>query len=839
LCIKYFGLEAGQDAEILRVALEAAMRSGDLVERPLTVVSIGWVADVVGQAGQLDQIEVAPQTDRHPAPDLGHLQRVRQSGPRSVTLTGPDDLRLVRQPPQRRTVQHPGPIPGELAAVLAFGAGQTRSLRRFAHPSLTVEVVVGVLPIRAHVLVTAAQSARTETAKSDLVSGLSHGAKLTTMRIARLCGVFLAVIAAGLLLAPSADAQPPFRLPGYVTDNDGLLSNSGRAAVTSAVNRLYADRHIRLWVVYVDNFSGLTALNWAERTMNISELGDTDAVLAVSSAERGYAFLVPSTIRTISESQVDHLRRNQIEPALRNGDWAGAAVAAANGLNRPPDYTGRIVLLAILAAIVVAVVLLLIVTRRRARRRRAAALAAARRVDPTDANALAAVPPQAFDDLSRSMVVDVDNAVRTSTNELALAIDEFGDEGTRPFTEAVNNAKAALAQAFTVRQQLEDAVPETPAQRRELLIRVIVSAARADRELESQTDAFEKLRDLVINAPSRLDGLTQQYVELSARLGPAQQRMAELHKEFDDAALSSVAGNVTGADERMAFADRNIGTARDLAGQAQSGKQAGLVDAFHAAESALGQARALLDAVDTAAGDIRHAIATLPSAMADIQTNIGRADEQLKRTPKSRSPQVKELTAARDAAVTAAESARGSGSADPLGAFARVTKADADLTRRLAALADEQATAERLNRAYEQALFTAESRVRAVSEYIDTRRGSIGPDARTRLAEAKRQLQAAHEKRTTDLLEATAYANGASAWAANAQLLANADVQSAQRAYSRRSSDDTGALIGGIIIGDLLRGGVRAGSGGGWIPTSFGGSSSSSGGGFMGGGGRF
>ncbi len=665
------------------------------------------------------------------------------------------------------------------------------------------------------------------------------------MRIARLCGVFLAFVTTGLLLVPSADAQPPFRLPGYVTDNDGLLSSSGRSAVTSAVNRLYNDRHIRLWVVYVDNFSGLSAQNWAQRTYKSSDLGDNDALLAVSSTERAYAFLVPSTVRSIKPSQVDDLRRAQIEPALRNGDWSGAAIAAANGLNRPPDYTGRIVLLAILAAIVVAVVLLLIVMRRRARRRRTAALAAARRVDPTDANALAAVPPQALDDLSRSMVVDVDNALRTSTNELALAIDEFGTERTQPFTDAVNNAKAALAQAFTVRQQLEDVVPETPAQRRELLIRVIVSAARADRELESQTDAFEKLRDLVINAPSRLDGLTQQYVELTSRVGPAQQRMAELHKEFDDAALSSVAGNVTGASERIAFADRNIGAARDLAGKAESGRQTGLVDAFRAAESALGQARALLDAVDTAAGDIRHAIATLPSTIADIQANIGRADDQLRRTPKSKSPHVKELTAARDAAAGAAESARGSGSADPLGAFARVTKADADLTRTLAALADEQATAERLNRAYEQALFTAESRVRAVSDYIDTRRGSIGPEARTRLAEAKRQLQAAHDKRTTDLLEATAYANGASAWAANAQSLANADVQSAQRAYSRRGGiggsggSDTGALIGGIIISDLLRGGARGGLGGGWIPTSFGGSSNSSGGSFMGGGGRF
>ena len=364
---------------------------------------------------------------------------------------------------------------------------------------------------------------------------------------------------------------------------------------------------------------------------------------------------------------------DKIEPALHNGDWSGAAVAAANGLNTSPGSSGRVILLVVLAVIVIAVVILVLVMRYRGRRRRTAELAAARRVDPTDVNALAVVPPQALDDLSRSMVVDVDNALRTSTNELALAIDEFGNERTQPFTEAVNNAKAALAQAFNVRQQLDDTTPETPAQRRELLTRVIVSAARADRELESQTEAFEKLRDLVINAPSQLDGLTQQYVELTGRIAPAEQRMAELHNEFDAAALTSVSGNVAAAKERLAFADRNISTARELATQAVSGQQAGLVDAVHAAESALGQARALLDAVDNAAGDIRHAVARAArrrwptfrrTSIAQRATASGHRNQVSARRRTHRGPRCGSLVAGR--------SARGSASADPLGAFGQV-----------------------------------------------------------------------------------------------------------------------------------------------------------------------
>ncbi|OMC55528.1 hypothetical protein A5747_12610 [Mycobacterium sp. IS-836] len=649
------------------------------------------------------------------------------------------------------------------------------------------------------------------------------------MRTARPFCVMVAILAAGLLLAPSAGAQPPFPLPGYVTDNAAVLSDSGRAAVTSAADKLYADRHIRLWVVYVRDFSGQSAEDWAKRTYSASDLGDYDALLAVATTGRAYAFLVPSAIRTINAGQVDNLRRNRIEPALHAGDWSGAGVAAADGLDTTPRSSGRVILLVSLGVVAIVVVLLVWVTRYRTRRRRAAALAAARKVDPTDANALATVPLEALDDLSRAMLVDVDNALRTSSNELALAVDEFGAQRTEPFTRAVDNAKTALSQGFTVRQQLDDGTPETPAQRRELLTRVIVSAARADRELESQTEAFEELRDLVINAASRLDALTQQVVELTARIGPAERRLADLRNEFDPAALTSVTGNVTTAKERLVFADRNIGAARALADRPVSGQQGGLVDAFRAAESALGQARSLLDAIDSAAGDIRHAVDELPSVMADIQAGIERANEQLQsQNPKS------ELRAARDAAISAVDSARAG--TDPLGAFARLGKADAELNRVLAALAEERASADRLNRSLEQALFTAESRVRGVSEYIDTRRGSVGPEARTRLAEARRHLAAAHEQ-AAGPAEAIAHANAASTLAATAQSLANADVQSAQRAYTRRRGDDSGALLGGIIVSDLLTGAMRGGFGG-WRPTSFGGSAHSSGG-FIGGGGRF
>ncbi len=654
----------------------------------------------------------------------------------------------------------------------------------------------------------------------------------------------VAVLAMALLVAPTAAADPPFRLATYVTDNAGALTADEEGQVQSAINRLYADRKIRLWVVYVDDFSGQAGESWAQSTYRTSDLGSSDALLAVATDDRAYAFLVPDTVSNITADEVAALQRDQIEPALRDGNWSQAALAAADGLNSAGAATKMpwTAVLALIGFIVLALAALLALMRWRRRRRRAAEFAAARRMDATNPNTLSSVSVDALDDLSREKVVEVDNAVRSSENELALAVEEFGPARTEPFTRAVNNAKAALAQAFTVRQQLDDAIPETPAQRRDLLTRVIVSAATADRELDNQKAAFDQLRDLVINAPAKLDTLTQQVVDLTARIAPSEQKLAALRDEFDSAALASVAGNVGEAQQRLTFADENVTRARGLAARPVAGQQAELVDTVRAVEAALAQARSLLDAVDSAESDIKRAAAMLPAAIADIQNGIAAADAQLQQ---GNLPRAGDLATARGAAATAVETAQASGAADPLGAFTQLTKADAQLDRLLAGVAQEREAAERLARAFDQALFTAQSRVRSVSDYIDTRRGSIGPEARTRLAEAVRQLQAAQATRAADVNEAIAYANGASMLAAQAQSLANADVQNAHRVYAGHyggGGSNMGAMIGGIIIGNILGGAMRGGFGGwggGWNSTGFGGSSGPSGGDFFGGGGRF
>jgi TPM domain len=679
------------------------------------------------------------------------------------------------------------------------------------------------------------------------------------MRITRLFTLLLVVLTAGLLAAPAAIAEPPFRVPAQITDNAGALSGSDQADVQAALDQLYDDKQVQLWVVFVDSFDGENGVTWAQDTMSLSGFGDDDALLAVAIGDREYAFQVPDTAAAGVYDLANDVRRSDIEPALRQSDWTQAAIGAANGLNSagssPTTTGGGVSWVSFLVAIGVVVVLVLALIlwgRRRKRKRHEAEFAAAQRVDPTDPNALASVPIEALDDLSKTIVVDVDNAVRTSEGELALAVEEFGTKETEPFSRALANAKTALAQAFNVRQTLDDAIPESPLQRRDLLTRVIVAAARADQELEAQSDAFEKLRDLLINAPTRLDALTQQMVAVTARLAPSDATLAQLAGQFSETALTAVVGNADIARQRLGIADQNITHARALVAR-PAGDQTGLIDAIHAAESALGQAQMLLDGIDSAATDINRAIAGLPAAIADIEQGIDAAAGQL-REPNT--PRVADLTEARDAAVKAADDARANGSDDPLGTFTRLTKADAELDALLISVDEQRREATRQAQLLDQSLFTARSRVKAVSDFIDTRRGSIGPEARTRLSEAGRQLEAAEAKKGTAPAEAIAHANGAATLAAQAQSLANNDVQSAQSHYSGQyggRNNDLGAVIGGILIGNVLRGGFSGNwnsGGGSWgggygggrgsgRSTSFGGSSRSSSRRYSGGGGRF
>ena len=114
------GFEPHEDPQRLGVALEPATAGTELVERPLAVVPERRMADVVGEAGGVDDVRVGAQLLGDRPADLGDLQRVGQPGARDTAdfgaLPRPDDLRLAGEPAQGGGVQHAGAVAGERAA---------------------------------------------------------------------------------------------------------------------------------------------------------------------------------------------------------------------------------------------------------------------------------------------------------------------------------------------------------------------------------------------------------------------------------------------------------------------------------------------------------------------------------------------------------------------------------------------------------------------------------------------------------------------------------------------------------------------------------------------------
>ncbi|GGL23508.1 TPM domain-containing protein [Nocardia jinanensis] len=642
----------------------------------------------------------------------------------------------------------------------------------------------------------------------------------------RVAWFVLGLALAAAVAAPGATAEQPTRMDTYVTDSAGALDRAGAERVRAAVDTLYAAHKVRLWVAYVGDFAGDSPQDWAAQTARQSGFGDRDLLLAVATRDRAYAFdgELPSGV---SESEVDRILTDRVEPALRDDRWADAGVAAAEGIDSAMSgggvSTGPVLLIGALIVLVSAGLLLYQRYRRRARDR--AELAQARETDPTDPAALAALPLEALHTRSREVLVELDNAVRTSAEELELAAGEFGGTAVLPFRAALENARAATAKAFAIRQQLDDAVPETPDEQRTLLIDLITTAGHADRELDARVAEFDAMRDLLIDAGPRLDALTRDIVDLTGRIPASEAELTRLAGAHPASVLAPISDNVTMAGERIAFADGCVGDGRREIAR-PVGEQGGAVADIRAAEGAIGQARTLLDAVDGAAAHIQQARDGLPAVLDELRGDLGAAGELTEHGGP-------ELETAVAAARTALESAGTTSEADPLGVYHDAVAADGALDRALAAAGDRKVAAEDLTRRLDRVFADAATRVRMAGDFIATRRGAVDATPRTRLSEAQRHLDEAQRLRTEDPAAALDHARTAADLGGRALQEAQAGVQTWEVRRPPPGTAQTGAILGGILIDSMLRGGTGGGFGGGrgrrggYRAASFGGSGGS------------
>ncbi|WP_460369236.1 TPM domain-containing protein, partial [Actinocorallia lasiicapitis] len=329
----------------------------------------------------------------------------------------------------------------------------------------------------------------------------------------------VAVIGGG---APGVAAEQPAALRGQITDPAGVLG-SRRADVQRALDRLNGEQNVQLFVVYVNDFAGRSASTWADETARLTGMGRRDLLLAVATKARQYYVSAESGFQ-LSDQRIDDVAAESIEPSLQAGDWAGAGIGAADGFrvalagggSGSSGSDGALFWLLPLGAVGLAPVPLLL------RRRRKHAGTPAGPPPPPQ------ISLDELDTRAGRLLVATDDAVKTSTQELGFAEAQFGTTAIGPFSAAVAFAREQLTAAFRLRQRLDDSHPEDDATRRTLLEEIISRCEEADRRLDLQAAAFDRLRDLEANAPQVLAETVTEHDRQAARVDPARADLAGL-----------------------------------------------------------------------------------------------------------------------------------------------------------------------------------------------------------------------------------------------------------------------------------------------------------------------
>ncbi|MFB8349699.1 TPM domain-containing protein [Streptomyces niveus] len=562
--------------------------------------------------------------------------------------------------------------------------------------------------------------------------------------------------------SPDARAEDPITLArqGRIIGKAGTLDDRERA-VTASPDRLYGDSRTGLSVAYVPDFSGRIAQGRAVAPLPAPAAtpGTVDPDGDVSSNRSGSALVLPLALvgcagALAAYAHLKRKRRASTRTTPKGGQegWGEAGRETRNSL---PELDRR----------------------------------------------------------AGQALVDTDDAVRTSQEELGFVTAQFDEDPTRPFQEAVTYAKGELAAAFRLRQQLDDAAPRDGATRRRMLDEIVARCTDANSRLDAESADFDRLRAMERNAPEALTAAESAFRALSGRTVTAAATLAAMRERYADSASAPVGSAVEQADDRVVFATRNLDDARRSIEAGDNGRAAVHV---RAAESAVGQATTLVDAVERRALELAEAAGRLPGSLIETETDLANTLGLLEGTEEGTSTAgLQDRIARAEEVVAHVRQAQAAGRYDPIDALRQVEEADAVLDEALAGARARDEGGSRARALLDRAMLCARSAVGAAGDYITTHRGAVGSEARTRVVEAQGRLeQAGALTELGDARGALAEAQHADGLARQAQSLAERDVRSFGNRSGPSGVSEAGNGLGGAVLGGIILGGLSGGGGG-------------------------
>ncbi|WP_217183509.1 TPM domain-containing protein [Streptomyces sp. AC495_CC817] len=663
----------------------------------------------------------------------------------------------------------------------------------------------------------------------------------------RWLGLGALLLAAVTALTPvaAAYATDPVTLDsGYVTDVAGVLSAADEATVEARLQELSEKSTSDLFVVLVDDFTSPSdSVQWADGVADSNNLGPEQYLLAIAVEGRSY-YISAAPDGPLSDAKLDEVE-DRIQPLAAQDDWVGAITLAADEIQGDGGAGVMRATLIVIGIIVAALLIWLVIALvRRARRsaevRRRGAMP--ERPDPNDP--FSTLTDEQVQTQAGAALVRADDAITSSTEELGFAVAQFGEGATAEFTAVVDAAKAKMSEAFDLRQKLDDEIEDTVFDRRAWHIRIIQLCDEIDDVLDANTEAFDALRKLEQNAPQELERVRAERAALEPVLAGADDALAALRAEYDGAELTTVVDNPAQARERTTLADRAIDGAAQAIAAGRSGEAA---FAIRTAEQSVAQATQLVQAIAAHGADLARVEAGARALVSELQGDVAAAQQ----LPDAGGSIAAAVTATTQELQLASAALAGT-ARSPQRVFDALTAANTQIDAAIAQGRESVERARRDQQMLEQTIAQAEAEIRTVRDFIQTRRGSVGSTARTRLSQAEAGLAQAQALRATAPDQALTAARSALDLARQASSYAQSDVSSYESPQYGQggwgggvfgggsSSNDSG--LAGDILGGIIGGLLSGGGGGGssrrsssWRSSGGGGFRSS---GFGGGGGR-
>lgn len=406
---------------------------------------------------------------------------------------------------------------------------------------------------------------------------------------------------------------------------------------------------------------------------------------------------------------------------------------------------------------------------------------------------------------AQQALVATDERIRTTRDELEFASAELGETATKDLRDGLDAVATHMREAFELHQLNHDHIPDTPEELRTRNARIVQLCDWAEDVLDERTEVLRERIEKVRNAPRALEKVRADADRIAERLPAAEETIARLRERYSAEALQRVGANPAEGRQLIDFARHSADVA---VRRRDAGRRDEAMVALETATEAVRRAQGILDAVDDFEIEAMRAQSTLADVVADSRSDIAEARSER---------QTKELVQA----VSDLEQALASLSApgtptDPFTELSRVSDKNAalELARKRAA---------RHIPSIEHVKHDIDAADRAISyarSLIESQRGRIGADARTRLAEAERvRIDAGTLVSDEDTRErAQELARRAAQLGNEAMQLAQRDIDTSRnddwggmggmggRGYGRGGGIGGGDIMGGLIGGALLGG---------------------------------